>query len=166
MHAASLTAADVMNSGIKTVSPRMTLPELEESFQRDRVTGYPVVEHAALVGVVSRSDVIRQLCTERHVAETVSDFFFDERDFYELKMESLQQIADRVGERIESLSVADVMEPDPLTVPLDLPIREVAKRFLSHSIHRLPVVDRADLVGIITTMDLAELIAQGRLVEA
>src|SRR6056297_2658527 len=161
MQAAPLTAADVMNSGIKTVSPQMTLPELEEAFQRDRVTGYPVVENAALVGVVSRSDVVRQLFTERQVAQTVSDFFFDERDFYEVKMESLQQIADRVGERIESLLVADVMQSNPFTVPLDLPIREVAERFVDHSVHRLPVVDRGDLVGIITTMDLAGLIARG-----
>lgn len=158
----SLTAADVMRGGIKTVSPRTTLPELEEAFVRDHVTGYPVVDHGKLVGVVSRSDVVRQLCTEREVAETVSDFHFDEHHFYEVRMESLQQIADRVGERIESLSVEDVMNRRPHTVPLDMPIGEVAEQFVKHRVHRLPVVDGTTLVGIISTIDIVRLVAQGR----
>ena len=160
-----LTAADVMRGGIKSVSPRMTLPELEEAFVRDQVTGFPVVDHGKLVGVVSRSDIVRQLCTERQVAETVSDFHFDERGFYEIEMESLHQIADRIGERIESLSVADVMNSRPFTVPLEMPIREVAHQFIEHHVHRLPVTDQGVLVGIMTTIDLVRLIVDHRLVD-
>jgi len=158
-----LTAADVMRGGIKSVSLQMTLPELEEAFVRDKVTGYPVVEEGKLVGVVSRSDVVRQLCTERQVAETVSDFHFDEKNFFEVEMESIQQIADRVGERIERLSVQDVMNQRPYTIPLGMPIRDVAHQFITHHVHRLLVTDQGILVGIITTIDLARLIADGRL---
>lgn len=157
------TAADIMSGGIRTVPPQMTLPELEEAFVRDQVTGFPVVHAGKLVGVVSRSDIVRQLCTERQVAETVSDFHYDERGFHEVEMESLQQIADRIGERIESSSVADVMNKRPYTVPPDMPIREVAHQFIRHHVHRLPVTDQGALVGIVTTIDLARLIADGRL---
>ena len=160
----NLTAADVMCGGIRTVSPQTTLPELEEAFDRDQVTGFPVVDDGKLVGVVSHSDIVRQICTERHVAETVSDFHFDEKGFYEVRMESFDQIADRIGQRIESLSVADVMNRRPITVPLDMPINEVAHQFVSHQVHRLPVVDQGVLVGIITTIDLVRLIADNRFI--
>ena len=160
----NLTAADVMCGGIRTVSPQTTLPELEEAFDRDQVTGFPVVDDGKLVGVVSHSDIVRQICTERRVAETVSDFHFDEKGFYEVRMESFDQIADRIGQRIESLSVADVMNRRPITVPLDMPINEVAHQFVSHQVHRLPVVDQGVLVGIITTIDLVRLIADNRFI--
>ena len=158
-----LTAADIMSGGIRTVPPQMTLPELEEAFVRDHVTGFPVVHAGKLVGVVSRSDIVRQLCTERQVAETVSDFHYDERGFHEIEMESLQQIADRIGERIESLSVGDLMNKRPYTIPPAMPIREVAHQFITHHVHRLPVTDQGVLVGIVTTIDLARLIANGRI---
>jgi CBS domain-containing protein len=166
MNRASLTAADVMQVGIKTVLPGLTLPQLEAAFVRDRVTGYPVVEQSKLIGVVSRSDVIRQLCTEREVAERVSDFHFDETDFYEVKMESLQQIADRVGERIESLTVADVMNGRPLTVPPHMPIKAIAHELIRHRVHRLPVSDHGDLLGLVSSTDLVRLIADGRIGDA
>ena len=161
----SLTAADMMRGGIKSVPPQMTLPELEEAFVREQVSGFPVVHLGKMVGVVSRADVVRQLCTERQVAETVSDFHFDGKGFHEVEMESLQQIADRIGERIEGLSVDDVMNKRPLTISLGATIREVAQKFVSHHIHRLPVTDQGTLVGIITTIDLARLIADGRLAQ-
>jgi CBS domain-containing protein len=161
----SLTAADVMHSGIKSVPPQMTIPELEEAFVREQVSGFPVVDEGEMVGLVSRADVVRHFCTERRIAETVSDFHFDEKGFHEIEMESMQQIADRVGERIEGLSVADVMNKRPLTVSLGATIREVAEKCVHHHIHRLPVTDQGTLVGIITTIDLARLIADGRFVQ-
>ena len=116
------------------------------------------------MGIVSRSDVVRQLSAEREVAEHTSDFYFDEIHFKERKMESLKDIADRVGERIESLLVRDVMVENPLTTRMDQPISEAARRLVDHRIHRMPVTDAGLLVGIVTTIDLVRLIAERRIV--
>ena len=62
------------------------------------MSGFPVVDQGKLVGVVSRSDVVRRICSERDVAERTSDFFFDETGFYEAPMDSFNDSADRVGE--------------------------------------------------------------------
>ena len=97
-------------------------------------------------------------------AEHTSDFYFDERGFVERKMESLKDIADRVGERIAGLAVRDVMVKNPLTTRLDQPISETAKSFVAHHVHRLPVTDAGILVGIITTTDLVRLVAEKRIV--
>jgi predicted transcriptional regulator len=159
----NLTVADVMQVVVKTVHSTMTLPDLEEEFLRSGVSGFPVVDDNKLVGVVSRSDVIRQLCNERDIAERVSDFHFDETHFYEVKMSSFKDIADRVGERIEGLEVKDVMTKNPFTTRLDQTLAEVAKRFIDHKIHRMPVTDMGTLVGIVTTTDLMRLIAEKRI---
>lgn len=159
-----LTVADVMQVVVKTVPSNMSLPELEEQMFAGRISGFPVVDDNKLVGVVSRSDIVRQLCVERNTAERTSDFYFDEKDFYEVKMDSLKDIADRVGERIEGLTVREVMIKNPFTTRLDQPISEAAKQFVDHHIHRLPVTDGGTLVGIITTTDLVRLIAEQRIV--
>ncbi len=157
-----LTVANVMQVVVKSVRSSMSLPDLEDELLRDGVSGFPVVDDNKLVGVISRSDIVRQLSTERNIAEHTSDFYFDEKDFYETKMESFKDIADRIGERIEGLSVSDVMVKNPLTTRLDQPISEAAKRLVDHHIHRLPVTDGGTLVGIVTTMDLVRLIAEKR----
>lgn len=158
-----ITAADVMQAAVKSVPSTMTLPELESAFLEAKVSGFPVVDHGKLVGVVSRSDVVRQICSERDIAERTSDFYFDETGFHEKEMESFTDIADRLGERLEGLSVSDVMARDVRTVRLDHPISEIASQFAKHRVHRLPVTDRGTLVGIVTTMDLVRLIADNRL---
>jgi CBS domain-containing protein len=161
-----LTVADVMQLVVKTVPSSMLLPELEAELLRSGISGCPVVDNNQLVGVVSRSDVVRQLCNERNIAEHVSDFHFDETHFYEQKMSSLKDIADRVGERIEGLKVKDVMVRNPFTTRLDQPLADLAKRFVDHKIHRMPVTDKGTLVGIVTTTDLVRLIANKRLVDS
>ena len=161
-----LTVAEVMQVVVKSVPSEMSLPDLEDEMLRDGVSGFPVVDDNKLVGVISRSDIVRQLSAERAVAEHTSDFYFDEKGFFERKMESFKDIADRVGERIEGLSVRDVMVKNPLTTRMDQPISETAKSFVEHHIHRLPVTDAGILVGIVTTMDLVRLVAEKRIVAA
>ena len=87
-----LTVADAMRAATSTVSPQMTLPELEEAFVRQGVGGFPVVDHGMLVGVVSRTDVIKKICAEREVAESVSDFYYDNTGFHESSMRSLRTL--------------------------------------------------------------------------
>ena len=159
------TAQHIMKVNVKSVASTMSLPDLEESLLQENVSGFPVVDDGKLVGVVSRSDIVAQLCSERSVAQEVSDFYFDERGFYEVPMESSQQIADRIGERIESLTVANVMSDRPFSVRHDSPIREVADLFIKHGVHRLPVTDHGQLIGVISTTDLVRLIASGQFVE-
>jgi len=138
--------------------------QFEQAVIDEGVGGFPVVEAGHLVGIVTRSDVVRQLSAERTLAEKTSDFYFDERGFHEKEPESLKDVADRVGERLEALTVADVMAKDPRTVPQELVLSDVARRFLEHKVHRFPVTENDRLVGVITTTDLVRLIAHKRII--
>lgn len=158
-----LMASDVMQVAVRTVPPNMPLPRLEAEFLDAAVSGFPVVDEGRLVGVISRSDIIRSICSERDIASRTSDFYFDDKGFHEVPMESLSDIAARVGQRLDARLVQDAMVSPPQTVSVETPISLIARRFEELHVHRLPVVENYRLVGLITTMDLVRLIADHRL---
>jgi len=140
----------------------MSLIELDQEFLDKRVSGFPVVDDEQLVGVVSRSDVVRRLAFEQHLAETTSDFYRDGEGFHELPTESLQEIAARVGHQIENLCVRDLMSQHLVVVTVDDSIEVAALKLWEDRIHRLPVVDQGRLAGILSSLDLVRLFADGR----
>lgn len=150
-----------MKTDIKTVDPDMTLPDLERYFLQEKVSGFPVVKSGQLVGIVSRSDIVRQICVERTIAELTSDYFQHpgEPEFHE----DLNKMAERIGDRLEHLHVKDVTIHKVFTVSPDQPIEEVASTLLEHRIHRVLVKEGDQLVGIISSNGLVELIADGGL---
>jgi len=140
----------------------MPLAELEQEFLNQQVSGFPVVENGQLIGVVSRADIVRQLLVEWQLAQNTSEFYWDRSGFHEEPVESMQQIAGRVGQRIEDLRVVDLMSRHIITLCADDSVEVVAQKLLEHHIHRAPVVDQGRLVGIISTLDLARLFADSR----
>ena len=51
-------------------------------------------------------------------------------------------------------SLTTVMTPFPYAVSLDAPIDEAQRLIAEHDIHHLPVKDKHDIVGIVTSRDL------------
>lgn len=156
------TVGDVMTREIRTVGPKMALPDLDRALLEARVSGFPVLDDGRLVGVVSRSDVVRALSLEQAHAETVSEFYVD-LGAYQAPPGTLTQIAEQVGVRISDKRVEDVMHHDPLHVEPDTSLAEAAQILVSHRIHRLPVVRDGRLVGLITALDFVKLVAEGHL---
>jgi chloride channel protein, CIC family len=52
-----LTAADIMQSRVETLSSQMTLDEAVQAFSRSHHRGFPVVDDGKLVGIVTQSDL-------------------------------------------------------------------------------------------------------------
>lgn len=158
-----LSVKEIMQRNVRTIAPHVTLPELERAFFKEGVGGFPVVDKGELVGIVSRSDIVRQLVLEHHLAESTSDFYVDGDGFHEVPLVSFEQIADRVGERIEQLQVKDVMSRTLVKVSPDQPLRQVAQTLIANRIHRVLVTEANRLVGLVSSLDLVHLIANGRL---
>jgi len=155
------TARDVMRTEVHTVSPAMSLVELERAFTRHKVTGFPVVREGRLVGMVSRTDVVRQLTVEQSVAEEISAFY--RGGVFEQDLDpSLAQVATWVGRRLEDMSVADAMVHEVIAVPPEEPVDAVARVLVERRIHRVPVVEQGVLRGIVSSLDLVALLAEGR----
>jgi CBS domain-containing protein len=152
--------ADIMQKKVKTIAPDKTLPELERELLRWRIGAMPVVERGGkLVGIVSRSDVVRQLCLERSLGEAMADAYRDQTDA-SFATASQKAIGGAIGNRMERLRVRDVMIQDVLTVPPDLPVVKAAQLLIERRIHRLPVVENGKLVGIVSSLDFTRIVAE------
>jgi CBS domain-containing protein/RNA polymerase-binding transcription factor DksA len=162
-----LTAAHAMQTKVETVSPTLALVDLERRFLMSGRQGFPVVERGRLVGIVSRSDLVRMLSVTRSAEEQRSDFYRSFEDPSQPGSAAAESAATgaAVGERLAGLSVRDAMIQRVISVDSDLPLTEVARLMLDAHIHRLPVVDKGQLRGIVTTLDIVRLFARGEFAE-
>jgi CBS domain-containing protein len=157
------TVKELMQTAVKVIGPEETLLELQRAFQEAGVSGFPVVDREGrLIGIVSRSDIGRQLGVEQSMAEYISDYYREVRHFESNPGESLAGIGERLGRRLEELRVKDVMIGKVISVTPDTSLTELAQTLIRHHIHRLPVCDQGRLVGIVSTLDLVRLFAEQR----
>lgn len=157
-----MNVSDVMTRLVKTVSPELTLAELDRLFLAERVSSFAVLNAGRLAGIVSRSDVVRGLAIEQSVGEQLSDAYRDEGSGDD-PGPSLAQIGEFVGQRIQEMTVADVMVHDVVTIAPDASLAEAAELLVKRRIHRLPVVEGEALVGLISATDFVRLTAEGAL---
>lgn len=154
----NLVVADVMQREVRSVHPAMQLAELEEVLLRARISGAPVVENGRVVGVVSRSDVVRQLALEQSRAEESAFYlqpFEHEPDPERFSLE----VSQTVGARLARARVADVMIASVICIAPSAPISEAAALMLERRVHRLLVVEDDRLSGILSSLDLVRLLA-------
>jgi CBS domain-containing protein len=155
-----VTVADLMTREVFTISPDMTLTEMDRQLIARRLSGAPVVEGQTLVGVASRADAIRALLDEQEEAERVSAAYASPFLISLPSLERLAQASRRISEHMTKRRVRDVMTKEPKTVRPTDDVRTAARRMVADRIHRLPVVDDGRLVGIVSALDLARMIAE------
>jgi len=156
-----LTAADIMHTRVESVSPDTPLPDLERSFLAKKVSAMPVIEGGKLVGLVSRSDVVRQLCLEQSHAEILTEGY-DETAPEKGEATRQKEIGHHLGARIVGLKVEDVMIQNPVSIAPSTPLEKLAAEMVTKHVHSLLVLEGEELVGILTSMDLLRIIAEGR----
>ena len=154
-----------MRTELRWVGPETSVVDLERLLLAEGISGVPVVEEGKLVGIVSRSDVVRQLAVEQTIQETISDFYRQPFEV-ETSREDSEEIAAGVAARWQELSVKDVMIHGVICVAPDQELAEVARMMLERKIHRVLVTEGERLVGIVSTLDVIRLLAEGRLVAA
>jgi len=158
-----ITALEIMRRNVETVPPGMSLPDLEQALLKARVSGFPVVDGDQVVGVVSRFDIVRQLDVEREAATRTSDFYRDASGFHEIALTTSKQLAERIGERMQQLTVGEVMHRQLFAVSPDQTLRAIAETMVDNDIHRVLVTQEGRLLGLISTIDFVRLYARGQI---
>ena len=151
-----LTARDVMTADVFTVTPGLSLAQLEAELGSRMISGAPVVEHRKLLGVVSRSDVDRAFAHERSLAAGVATFYWDPEAPV---APSRPDPTDTALERLRSLTVRDVMTTEVISVPPDAPVPVVARTLHERRIHRVLVVEAGEIRGLVSSLDLVRVLA-------
>jgi CBS domain-containing protein len=157
----SVSVGDLMQRGVVTIAPDRPLAELDEVLLSHRILGAPVVDHGRLVGIVSRSDVVRQLSVERSRI-AASAFYLEPFDADDRSDEDYRRVIEAAASRIAQLHVRDVMIEDLVTVRPDATLQEIAQAMLDRRIHRVLVTEGGELRGIVSSLDLVGLFAEGR----
>jgi CBS domain-containing protein len=158
----SVRAMDVMATAVVTVSPDLSLGALEDLLLSHRISGVPVVEKGTLLGVVSRSDVVRMLSIERSLSGIIRDGFRGSA-FAPGEEGTILPLPQALAEQLQAHTVRDAMVTDPITVSPDTPIGEVAKTLVDRHVHRVLVTENRELRGVISSLDVVCLVADGRL---
>lgn len=125
------TVSSIMTRDVISVQYDRRLSKVVELFRKHKIRHLPVLEVKKVVGVISRTDMNR------------------------LTFGTILENQDSVDEPIlNMLSIEQVMTSKPKTVSSSDSIKEVAEILASSEYHALPVEDKGDLVGIVTTTDL------------
>jgi CBS domain-containing protein len=151
------TARDVMQKDVITVSPETPLADAQRLFVEEGIGGCPVVdEKENVIGVISSTDLLRAVTEERDTAAADTRYFRENLEFSGPDWSDLEDFQDRLAE----LQVRDAMTAGTLSVDVDTPVREVARLLRRHRVHRVLVVERDTLAGIISTFDLVGLLEE------
>lgn len=130
-----LRVRDAMTQPAVTVSPDLTVADLERLIERYDYNSYPVVRDGHLEGIVTKLDFLR-------------NFVFTP--------ESLIPHYDELMRR----HVRDIMRRDVVAVTPDTPLTRVLQRLVDLSSKSFPVVEGDRVVGIISREDVIRALRQ------
>lgn len=154
-----LTAKDVMTRGILAVRPDWSLEEVADFLVRNEIHGAPVTsETGDLLGVVSITDLARE--------STLSSEDLSQRarhEFYHRLLDEpyrSDEPAPRPQEEHRNVKVQEIMTPVVLSVDESTMLRDVAQRMVGGRVHRLFVTAQGKTVGIISALDLLEVLSE------
>lgn len=154
-----LLVSDVMTKDVRSVPPDLPLLDLERILVQSTLGGAPVVRGDELIGVVSRTDVLRRLLAAQEFREyaqteqrrTISVF---DVPLHELWPTSTRVLDPGIETQLRTLCVADVMARNPITIAADASLDSAGRIMLEQHIHRVIVVEGRKPVGIVSTFDI------------
>jgi CBS domain-containing protein len=149
----NVTVADAMSPSPVAVGPGATLFEALLLLRACEVTGFPVVDATgAVIGLLSERDLARELGVPLGPRGTQALLDL-------LATPEIRELpaADLDGRRalLKQTAVEEAMGRPPIVVDPGAPLELAMEVMDERGIHRLPVVDRDRLVGILTPTDLA-----------
>ena len=152
-----ITVSDVMRSEVLAAEADWSLDTLAEFLVDNSISGAPVTAaDGELVGVVSLTDIVRQnsMTDSAPGADAAHDVYL-----YELERHmSREDIKVFHAEYESPVQVRDIMTPMIFRVSEDTRIQEVAETMLKGRIHRVFVTRDSKLVGIVTALDMLQVI--------
>jgi CBS domain-containing protein len=152
-------ARDLAEKHVVAVSPKASLLDVHRLFVEEEISGAPVVsEDDELVGVITSTDLMRAVEEERDTVEVHSAYF---REILPYSSPDWAALPEDFQDRLSGRTVEDVMTRSVITVAPDDSAAAVARALRDNRVHRVFVVDRSQLVGVISAFDLLRLVEQG-----
>ena len=177
---------DIMTRDLVTLSPEHTLREAMSILASKHISGAPVVSNQTVVGVVSLTDLAELASsapgvpTERpeqgewgewdepfdlpEGEAPASEYF--QRLWDDSGADSGERMAETGGPEWDALQehvVGEAMSRNIQSLPPETSVEEAAQFLRHHSIHRVLVIEEGTLLGVATTKDIADAVADHKL---
>ena len=152
-----MTVSNVMRHEVLAVEAGWSLDQLADFLVDKSISGAPVTAaDGQLIGVVSLTDIVRQNRLQDH--DTGVD---DTHDVYLYELErrmSRDELRELHVQYETPAQVRDIMTPMIFSVSENTSVQEVADTMLKGGIHRVFVTRDSKLVGIVTALDMLQVI--------
>ncbi|MGQ0643741.1 MAG: CBS domain-containing protein [Gemmatimonadaceae bacterium] len=181
-----LRLRDIMTTDIVSVPPELTIRDAMALFATRQMSGAPVVASGKVAGVISATDLmdfaasLPGVPTERPDLEETdswerSDAELDAEDpsvtFFAENWENAgADVTARMSEvdgpewnALEEHTVAEAMTRDLFCLGPETPVELAADKMRSAGVHRVLVMQEDVLIGIVTTKDIADAVADHKL---
>ena len=140
-----------MNPDVYCLRPDQTVGDAARGLAQAGVSGAPVVDDdGRVVGVVTQNDLVRHNADPRTVSET-GQFQTDLDEYRDLRA----MRPERSGTSVEK-----VMSRPVYTVERDAGVAIAANIMRERHVHRIFVVDRGRLVGVLSALDLMRVVEE------
>ncbi len=133
-----LPVSTIMTRKLETVNPEDLLVKVKKIFDDHNIHHIPVVRHKEIVGIISKSD-----------------FLYFLHGFTGKKDDELQK-----DTRLTSWKAEEIMTKKLAKVESTSTIRATIELFKINWFHAIPVVDNSELVGIVSTHDIINKLAE------
>ena len=144
-----MQAKDVMVSPVITVSPSSSVKDVAKIFLKHEISAVPVVDgNGKLVGIVSEGDLLHRIENDTETRRSSWLRFFTQDEL---------MAAEYV--KSHSRKAVDVMTKRVVFAAPDASLADIAMLMERHSIKRVPIVNKGQLVGIVSRANLIQAIA-------
>lgn len=186
-----LRLRDIMTRQVMTLEPQMTLREAMEILTARHVSGAPVVSGNKVVGVISAADLLSFAAIpprdeQRNAPPSLADEWDEAVEWeadselgadddssvyfnqmWDERSEDTNDVIVSQGEAssdtLSNYLVEDVMTKTIRWLSPDADVRSAADMMREYGVHRVLVVNRGRLVGIVSAMDIAKAVAERKL---
>jgi len=127
---------DIMATEVITLGRNDTLQLARDIMTLGRIRHFPIMEEGEVVGVISQ------------------------RDLFHASLGSVMKYGEKAErEFLGTVAVKEVMKEPPITILPNAFIKEAARMMVEKQIGCLPVVEKGELVGLVTETDILKEVA-------
>ncbi|MEP9375897.1 CBS domain-containing protein [Aquabacter sp. CN5-332] len=144
-----MQARNIMTTPVIAAKVSAPIGDVVGLLVTNRISAVPILdEDGKLVGILSEGDLLRraEAGTERQHSRWLQAFISDAA----LAAEYIKD---------HSRNVADIMTRHVITVPPDMPLRDVAAVLERNGIKQVPVVENGHVIGIVSRSNIVQAIA-------
>ncbi|MBC8357433.1 MAG: CBS domain-containing protein [Candidatus Aminicenantes bacterium] len=149
-----------MSKDVVYLRPEDSIFDAAKLFSELDIHGLPVVKNDKPVGMITVTDIIKFIDLQIGSLPEIKGAGLAQAILAIFKTLRSSEKFEKELSKISTLKVEDIMTTDLITISLNTNFMEIAKIMDEKKIHRLPVISRNRLVGMVTGVDLMKVLIQ------